>query len=183
MGDELDHGVHPHRWRAALTALEPVVCRASVADVSRIAPLFDAYRQFYGAASDIAASGRFLAERLARDESVVLLAIVGASPGEVVGFTQLYPCFSSVSIRAIVILNDLFVVPAQRGRGVAGRLIDAAAAYARSAGAIRIELATWHRNHTALRLYLAKGFIADAEFRHLSFALLSGHRTPVRSGT
>ncbi len=158
--------------------------RATVSDVERIAPLFDAYRQFYGAVPDLAAGRQFLAARLASNESVVLLGLATSSrpsggsatphgpPAEdVVGLAQLYHSFSSVSLGKTVILNDLYVVPAWRGCGVASRLVDAAAAYARDAGATRIELATQHANRSALRLYLRKGFAEDMEFTHLSLAV------------
>ena len=48
--------------------------RAGVEDVDRLAPLFDAYRGFYGLPADLALSRRYLRERLARNEAVILLA-------------------------------------------------------------------------------------------------------------
>jgi ribosomal protein S18 acetylase RimI-like enzyme len=153
------------------------VRRATIADVDQVAPLFDAYREFYGVQSDIAAARRFLSDRLERDESVVFLAIEGRESddvihdsGAVLGFAQLYSSFSSVSAAAIVILNDLFVAPNARGRGVAGSLIDAAVDYAHRKGAIRLDLSTQRSNHAATRLYRAKGFVTDTEFVHMSLA-------------
>lgn len=168
-------------------AAELRVRRATAGDVDRAAPLFDAYRQFYGAPPDLAAARRFLAARLASNESVVLLAVAEApyrkaAPSgpddahcgeaeDVVGLAQLYRSFSSVALGETVILNDLFVVPARRARGVAGRLVDAAAFHASRVGAVRLELATQCTNHAALRLYRNKGFVADTEFTHLSLAI------------
>jgi ribosomal protein S18 acetylase RimI-like enzyme len=160
---------------AALT-----VRRGRPADVDRIAPLFDAYRQFYGAASDVGAACRYLTERLDREESVVLVATVrhpnrssppDADGDEIIGFVQLYRCFSSLSLGENEILNDLFIVPAWRNRGVAGRLLNASVAYARMAGAVRLELATQHTNTAALRLYQSRGFVPDTDFTHLSLSL------------
>lgn len=142
-----------------------LVRRASSADVDAVAPLFDAYRQFYSQPSDPDAARRFLAERSARDESVVLVASAGES---VVGFAQLYRSFSSVSLGPIVILNDLFVAPSWRGGGVGRLLIQETARFAVGDGAIRVEIATQHTNEGARRLYEALGFIADTEFVHLS---------------
>ena len=151
------------------------VRRASASDLDDAAPLFDAYRTFYGATSDLAAARAFLAERITRDESVILLASVTPTPAarteDTVGFAQLYPSFSSVSLAPIVILNDLFVAPSARRLGVAGRLIDAAIVHARRTGAVRLELSTQHTNERALRLYRAKGFVADTEFLHLSLPI------------
>ena len=77
-----------------------LVKRAAVADVDAVAPLFDGYRQFYGQRSDLAAARAFLEERLRRDESVIFLAVADEGPGsDALGFTQLYPSFSSVSVR------------------------------------------------------------------------------------
>ena len=151
-----------------------VVEPAHLADADRVAPLFDAYRQFYGAASDIPAARVFLAGRLSRCESVVLLAsleIDGEGGGIAAGFTQLYPTFSSVALGRSMVLNDLFVVPACRRLGVARRLVAEAVEYARRAGAVRIELATQHTNRNALWLYESEGFVRDTEFVHLGRAL------------
>ena len=73
----------------------PVVRQAALADLDLVAPLFDAYRQFYGRASDLAAATAFLRDRFGHGQSVIFLALDGAEP---VGFTQLYPSFSSVSL-------------------------------------------------------------------------------------
>ena len=144
--------------------------------------LFDAYRQFYGATADVAAARTFLAARLARGESVVLLASharsggvaqapAGSGAAEAIGFAQLYPSYSSVSLGAVVTLNDLFVEPSYRRAGVARSLVEAAAASAAHVGAIRLELATQFTNTPARRLYASLGFAPDLEFAHLSLAL------------
>lgn len=131
------------------------ITRATLDDVDAIAPLFDLYRVFYGKPSDPALARGFIQARLARGESVILLAFAG---GAAVGFTQLYPAFSSVSAARTWILNDLLVVPAARRRGVAGALLSAAAAFARDDGALRLELETDHDNHDAQALYRAMGW-------------------------
>ena len=68
--------------------------QAVLADLDAVVTLFDAYRQFYGQASDGVAARTFLQARFEHGQSVVLLA---ESQGQAVGFTQLYPSFSSVS--------------------------------------------------------------------------------------
>jgi len=138
---------------------------ATIEDVDRIAPLFDAYRQFYAQPSDLQAAHAFLADRLTRDESVVLVA---EADGEIVGFAQNYRSFSSVSLGPIIILNDLFVAPTWRGRGVGQLLIEETARLAKTEGAVRVEIATQHTNTGAKRLYESLGFVADTEFVHLS---------------
>jgi len=152
-----------------------VIERARDDDAGRIAPLFDAYRQFYGSAPDLTGAHEFLAERLARGESVVLFAralTTGAPEGaDAVGFAQLYPSFSSVSMGPIIVLNDLFVLPSWRRSTVARSLIDATVRHAERVGAIRIHLSTQTTNEPALRLYQSLDFSRDLEFTHMSLGL------------
>jgi GNAT superfamily N-acetyltransferase len=142
--------------------------RATSDDLEVVAALFDQYRQFYRAATDLDAARRFLRERLATGDSVVQLAFNGA---EALGFTQLYPSFSSLSMARILILNDLFVAPAGRRCGAGAALLDAAAAYARESGAVRLTLSTGIDNTTAQSLYEQKGWKRDTDFFVYTFQL------------
>jgi len=80
------------------------IIKAHIEHLDVIAPLFDAYRVFYKQASNLDAAKAFLHERLKNKESVIYLAI---KDSKAVGFTQLYPLFSSVSMERMFILNDL----------------------------------------------------------------------------
>lgn len=144
------------RGDAGMAAVE--IRRASVDDVDALAPLFDAYRAFYGQPGDIGRARDWLSERLRRGESVVLFAGRG---GRVSGFTQLYPTFSSVRTARTWILNDLFVAPEARRAGVARALLDAAADFARDDGAAGIALETMRDNTPARALYNAAGWSED----------------------
>jgi len=145
------------------------VRQATIHDLDTIAPLFDAYRQFYQQPSDVALARRFLAERFQHHESVILLALDGQGQG--LGFTQLYPLFSSVRATRKYLLNDMFVVPSARRHGVAGALLDGAAAHGRAMGVSGLSLSTAHDNHAAQRLYEAMGWVRDEEFREYNLAL------------
>ena len=94
--------------------------RATVFDIEQLVPLFDGYRQFYGASSDLALARRFLSDRMSQNQSVVLLA--REANGDALGFVQLFPSFSSVRAAPIYVLNDLFVVPEARGLCCSRRL-------------------------------------------------------------
>lgn len=142
--------------------------RAGPADVDAIAPLFDAYRGFYGRPSDLQLARTFLADRLGTGESVVLFAV---DQGRACGFTQLYPLFSSLRCRPTWMLSDLFVAPEQRRGGIGRRLMDAAHAFARERGAAAIELDTAHTNTAAQALYVSLGYERDLEFRHYALSL------------
>jgi GNAT superfamily N-acetyltransferase len=131
-------------------------------DLDQLVPLFDGYRQFYGQKPDLIVARQFLRDRLARGESIVLMA--EDQGGVAIGFVQLFPTFSSILAAPIYLLSDLFVTPAARRRGVGRRLLNAAAETAHAAGAVRLELATAITNMPARRLYESLGWKRDEEF-------------------
>lgn len=132
-----------------------VIRRGTLDDLDAIAPLFDLYRSFYQQPSDLALASDFIAQRLQKQESVILLAERG---GKAVAFTQLFPSFSSVSAGRSWILNDLYVHTDARRNGIARALLQAAADFARADGAIRLELETDPDNRSAQALYRHMGW-------------------------
>ena len=135
--------------------------RAVAGDVPLAAPLLDAYRVFYGQRSDPELALSFLRERITRAESVVLLALdatAEGAPETAVGLAQLYPIFSSVTARRRWLLNDLFVAPEARGRGVGEALLGASRRLAAETGAAGLNLATAPDNTAAQRLYEGAGW-------------------------
>jgi GNAT superfamily N-acetyltransferase len=142
---------------------------ASLADLDALVPLLDAYRQFYEQPPNLALARAYLGERMARGECVVYLA--HAADGSVVGFTLLYPTFTSVGAGRIYILNDLFVTPAARGTRASVALLEAAKAHARAAGALRLSLRTAHDNTRAQSVYERNGWRRDQKFRQYDFVL------------
>jgi GNAT superfamily N-acetyltransferase len=142
--------------------------RASIDDLGLISPLFDLYRQFYEQASDLARAENFLAQRIQHNESVIFLAFDGDAA---VGFTQLYPGFSSVSMARTFLLNDLFVVSSHRRHGVGALLLKAAAAHAQSEQAVRISLTTNVANATAQSVYEAQGWERETAFLTYNYKL------------
>jgi GNAT superfamily N-acetyltransferase len=141
---------------------------ATCADISALALLFDAYRQFYGQPSDVAGAADFLSLRLEHLQSTIFVA---QSATRLIGFTQLYPSFSSTRMAPILILNDLFVAPDARKQGVAAALLRAAADFARAQGALRLTLSTAHDNLAAQALYEREGWTRDTAFRTYNLAL------------
>lgn len=144
--------------------------RAEATDLDALAGLFDAYRQFYEQPADVALARRFLAERLARGESVVFVALRPGGEG-LAGFCQLYPTFCSVAAAPVRVLYDLFVAPDARGQGVAQALMQAAEDDSRRAGCARVDLSTAHTNRTAQALYESRGWQRDEVFRVYSLTL------------
>lgn len=139
------------------------VVRASREHVDLAAFLFDGYRRFYGQRQDLEGARGFLLERMPKRESVLFLAVEGT---EGLGFTQLYPSFSSVSMKRLWILNDLFVAPEARRRGVASALLEEARRLAVETGAKGLELATATDNLSAQRLYESLRWERDDAFYH-----------------
>ena len=137
------------------------IVRAAAKDADRVAPLFDAYRQFYKQKSDLSAARTFIAHRLKRDESVIFLALNGE---DAVGFVQLYPCFSSTVMKRMWILNDLFVVPEARRGGAARALMERARQWAVETEADGLWLETAVDNHPAQRLYESLGWKRDNDY-------------------
>ena len=143
--------------------------RATADDLDALTALFDAYRVFYKQPSDMAGARAFLAERFAREESVIFLACDEA--GAAIGFTQLYPSFTSAGMQRIYILNDLFVAQGARRQGVGTALLDAATSFAREAGAARLALSTAFDNLAAQSVYEAHGWRRDEQFYSYNFRL------------
>ncbi|WP_338500221.1 GNAT family N-acetyltransferase [Delftia tsuruhatensis] len=138
-------------------------------DAALIAPLFDAYRQFYEQPADADAALAFITARLERGESVILLA--RRPDGSALGFCQLYPSFCSVLAAPIYVLYDLFVAPDARRLGVGRALLLAAEAHARATDHARMDLTTARNNLRAQALYESLGWVRDEVFltyaRHL----------------
>lgn len=152
--------------------MTPTVFRADAQHLDGLAVLFDAYRQFYRQPSYLDGARQFLSDRLAADESVLLAAALPDIDG-LAGFTQLYPSFTSVGMRRVWVLNDLFVAEGARRRGVARSLMEAARRFGVETGAARIELATEITNTDAQALYDDLGYVRDAAYHHYSLALES----------
>jgi|SRR5579863_46671 len=138
------------------------VRQATVLDLDLLVPLFDAYRQFYRKPSDPGLARQFLLERLRQNQSIIFLAL--REDGSAVGFTQLFPSFSSASAARIFILNDLFVKPEARRMKVGSLLLSAAAGFGQAAGAVRLTLSTEVTNEAAQALYEALGWTRQTNF-------------------
>ncbi|WP_028558773.1 GNAT family N-acetyltransferase [Paenibacillus pinihumi] len=147
-----------------------ILRQATTADAAAVAVLFDQYRIFYGQQTDIAGAEAYLQERLERGESVIFVAWDGET-GQAAGFTQLYPTFSSISMQASWILNDLYVPEAFRQRGIARQLMNTAKHFAASTGAKGLALSTGINNNTAQRLYESLGYERDEDFYHYFYTV------------
>lgn len=119
-------------------------------ELSETSFLLNEYRKFYKQPSDLPAATQFLKDRLENNESIVYIAII---EDEVVGFVQLYPTFSTVSLKAAYILNDLYVKPSARKNGVAQALMNRCYDFCEEKEARYITLETSVTNKSAQKLY------------------------------
>lgn len=146
---------------------ELTIRRAAPEDVEAVAALLDAYRQFYGREPDLDSARAFLRERLRRNESIVYVAEdAGRVP---VGFAQLFPSFSTVALGRTFVLNDLYVVPTARRRGVGAALLGSATAFCKDNGAVRVSLTTQTTNTAAQSLYAGSGWTLQTEYYVYTF--------------
>ena len=139
-----------------------IVRRATVEDLKPLAILFDEYRQFYGASSDLQRSFQFLKQRFENEESVIFIHV---KDDVFTGFILLYLGFSSVAYSTYYILDDVYVTPTYRRQGSAKQLIDTAILFAQHQNAQRISLQTQKNNYQSHELYEQMGFVKDNEFQ------------------
>jgi GNAT superfamily N-acetyltransferase len=138
------------------------IIQANISHLPLIAPLFDAYRQFYKQATNLPLAEAFLRERIEQKESIIFMAVEGE---KCLGFTQLYPSFSSVSAQKMWILNDLFVLPEMRGKGVGEEILKYAQQFAKETNAKGLALSTATDN-PAQKLYEKAGWKLEDDFLH-----------------
>ena len=146
-----------------------MIHRATLDDLQALAHLFDLYRIFYGQKSDLAATEAFIHERLSLNESVIFVAKID---GEYVGFTQLYPTFTSVGMKRIWLLNDLYVHKDFRKKGIGEALIRHTFEYARKTGRAKVILETGSDNVQAQALYEKIGFERETSLNY-EYAIIS----------
>ncbi|GGE70303.1 GNAT family N-acetyltransferase [Priestia taiwanensis] len=136
-------------------------------DVHKVVPLFDQYRMFYQQFSDEEGAHAFLEERIRKAESVMYVA--EDEDGEASGFVQLYPSFSSVSMKRLWILNDLYVTEQARGKGVGVALLEKAKELAIETKAKGLMLQTAEDNVRAQGIYEEFGFKQEKDRFYVLF--------------
>jgi ribosomal protein S18 acetylase RimI-like enzyme len=144
------------------------VFQATIEDIDGVSNLFNLYRMFYQQESDLNGAKTYIKERLESEESVIFVV---KDKQNYVGFTQLYPTFSSISMKRAWILNDLFVDTNARKQGVGEMLLDKAKEYAIETGAKSLSLSTAPDNYAAQRLYEKNGYNKDSQFYHYELDL------------
>lgn len=125
--------------------------RIGLSHLDELATLFDAYRVWYRMPANLDGARRFLTDRITKDEAIIFGAF--DEDDRMVGFTQLYPLFSSTRMGRLWLLNDLFVAPTSRGQGISILLIDRAKSLSIETNAVGILLETEKSNQIGNQLY------------------------------
>lgn len=139
------------------------IAQATIEQLNDVAFLFNQYRIFYRQPEDLDSAQKFIQERLQHQDAVIFLAMEDEQP---VGYTQLFPTCSSVSMQRVWILNDLFVLPEKRNQGIAKALMNRATEHAKSTNAARLILATEVTNTIGQNLYESMGYRRSDDFYH-----------------
>ena len=140
------------------------IIQATLEHLDDLVPLFEAYRVWYKKPANELKTRQFLTERILKHESIIFLIYTdgtsrdGREGGACVGFTQLYPTFSTIRLARLWLLNDLFVAPEERGKGFSIALIEHVKDMAKKMGAAGVTLQTDLTNDIGNQLYPKMGF-------------------------
>jgi len=137
------------------------IVEADLNHLEIILPLFHKYREFYQVDYKPKEAEDFIKQRIEKKESKIFLAM---NNNIAIGFTQLYPSFSSLSLKPVWILNDLYVDDKFRKQGVGKMLLDAVKVFAIKTNSKGLTLTTGIENETAQSLYEKFGFIRNEHF-------------------
>jgi GNAT superfamily N-acetyltransferase len=145
------------------------IVEATLDHVKDAADLFEQYRLFYKLEPAPEASLAFMRERLLAKDSDIFLAYDGE---QCTGFMQLYRCWDSLSMKKLLFLYDLFVIPEERNKKIGDQLIERAKKLAADIDVAMIMLQTHRLNNTyARRFYENNGFELDDEFDVYNFSV------------
>jgi GNAT superfamily N-acetyltransferase len=149
------------------------ILRANKSHSEAISLLFNEYRIFYKMPSDINSVREFVTERIGAKDSLIYIAqsnndVLDNSIGCSHGFIQIYPSFSSVAMKPIWILNDLYVTSNSRRSGCGSQLMKHIEEEAKINNIFSIKLATAFNNTKAIPLYNTLGYKLNSSFKHYS---------------
>ncbi len=146
------------------------IVQATLEHLDLLTPMFIKYREFFGELALPDSSRKFLENRLKRKESVIYMALADEED-RLLGYCQLYPSFSSLSLKRVWILNDIYVAEDARRQLVADRLLQTAKKMAKDTNAIRLRVATSQNNLAAQKTYESIGFREDTVFKNYTLEL------------
>lgn len=138
-----------------------MIRKATIQDLDQLTPLFDQYLVFYKKPSNIEKHKDFLKKRMENNEAIIFMAFDDTIKDKAIGFTLIYPTFSSILLSEILILNDLYVDSTIRNNGTGEKLILKTVELAKELGVKLVRLRTAKNNVIAQGLYHKMGFVRD----------------------
>ena len=147
---------------------ELTIRQAAIQDLSKLVPIFDDYRVYFKQTKNPVMVEQFIFEKFEHLESVIFIAQL---QDEVVGFAQLYPVFSSLTLQRVWILNDFFIAEEFRGSGVGTQLFAKVKEFTLLTRSKGIELSVEHTNKKAWAFWEKQGFKLDEDFRFYFYKL------------
>ena len=138
-----------------------MIRKATLQDLDQLTNLFDQYLVFYKKPSNIEKHKSFLKERMENNEAIIFMAFDDTIKEKAIGFTLIYPTFSSILLNKILILNDLYVDSTIRNNGTGEKLILKTVELAKELGVKLVRLRTAKNNVIAQGLYHKMGFVRD----------------------
>jgi GNAT superfamily N-acetyltransferase len=122
------------------------------AQVERLLPLMRGYCDFYHVQPSDSALLE-MSRALIADPTREGVQLIASEGGEDLGFATLFWSWETTTAGRIAVMNDLFVTPAARGRGVGSALIDACLQRSADHGAVRMVWQTAVDNLAAQAVY------------------------------
>lgn len=151
-----------------MVSYELIVRQATIKDLPKIVPIFDSYREYFKQQKNPLKVESFLFEKFVHLESVIFIA---EQESEVIGFAQLYPIFSSLSLERVWLLNDFYISEEYRNNGIGKQLFAKVKEFTLLTKSKGIELSVEHTNRKDWKFWEKQGFRIDDEFRFYFYKL------------
>ena len=119
--------------------------------------LLAAYLDFYETSRELPPIEAFCRELIAEPEHAGVQLLARDADGAAIGLATIFWSWSTTRLGRLAVMNDLFVAPEARGRGVAEALIFACRDLAREHGCAALEWQTAPDNHRAQAVYARVG--------------------------
>jgi len=121
-------------------------------NIDEVLPLISKYQEFYKVVDISDAKNKAFFSQFGETNSSGCQFIL-RNKTKIVGFTTVFFTYSSTLAAKVAVLNDLYILPANRGEGFAKQLVEHCDRFAKSQGALRLQWLTATDNEPAQKLY------------------------------